>query len=124
MKKRILIIDDAKEIHESLNEALGFEGYEVSSAFHGLDALQTLARMDDKLLPDIILLDLMMPVMDGHKFLEEILVANNARYAHIPIVVMTAKADPVFNGTNRPIALLSKPMTIDRLFETVRCFIL
>ena len=68
-RKRILVVDDDQEIRAILAEALIEDGYEVVTARNGLDALD-LVRRDPRPL-DLVVLDLMMPVMDGRAFLRE-----------------------------------------------------
>ncbi|HXH73511.1 MAG TPA: response regulator [Bacteriovoracaceae bacterium] len=120
MKKKILIIDDTKEIHDCLRMALEYEDYDVSSAMNGQDAINILTGLDEKSLPDLILLDLMMPIMDGYQFLDKMGGPDNAKFKKIPIIVMSAKADVVFSGPNFPTARLKKPMTLDELFGSIK----
>ncbi len=122
MKKIILIIDDAKEIREMFRMALEEEGYEVLDAIHGKDAFEILSKLDSSLLPGLILLDLMMPVMDGHQFLDQL--HKEPSLLHIPIVVMTAKDNPVFSSTIIPKSILRKPVMLDLLLGTVESNIL
>jgi CheY-like chemotaxis protein len=85
MKDHVLVVEDDKELRESLDDALRLEGYDVVCVEHGEAALRHLkagAR------PFVILLDLMMPVMDGWTFRREML--KDKKLATIPVVVMTA----------------------------------
>ena len=108
---KILVVDDDEGIREVLAEALAMEGYRVSSAVNGEVALeQALANR-----PDLIVLDLMMPVMSGWQFREA-----KRRYrslAAIPVVVVTAALDPQVDGTA---SILRKPFDLDTLSSTVR----
>ena len=81
---RVLVVDDDELIRDTLATALSDEGYSVRVAGDGRAALQTL----DEWLPDLILLDLMMPVMDGHAFRDAQRRLNEA--AHIPVIVLSA----------------------------------
>lgn len=83
--KRILIIEDDIDIREALTEILADEGYDVRSAAHGGEGLQTLR---DGFLPQLILLDLMMPVMNGWQFNTE--QKKEAAFKQIPVVVISA----------------------------------
>jgi CheY-like chemotaxis protein len=85
VSRAILIVDDDEGIREVLAESLELEGYRVQVCVNGADAL---ARLRDGARPDLILLDLMMPVMDGWQFRREQLA--DARLAQIPVVVITA----------------------------------
>jgi CheY-like chemotaxis protein len=87
--KRILIVDDAEEILATMAEFLRDEGYEVACALSGRDALRVLQAT--QALPDLILLDLMMPDMDGHEFREE--QQRSSRLSHIPVLLMSAGTD-------------------------------
>ena len=77
----ILVIDDDVNIGNLLDEALGLEGYQVLRAYSGTEALMIL----DKLRPDLILLDLMLPGISGEEVLEKI--------KGIPVIVMSAKSE-------------------------------
>jgi two-component system response regulator MprA len=90
MAKSILIVEDAAEICSTMKELLETEGYEVTCAANGLEALRHLESTSA--LPDVILLDLMMPTMDGYAFREE--QKKHPRLASIPVIVMTAATDP------------------------------
>jgi CheY-like chemotaxis protein len=81
----ILIVDDDPAIRESLTEVLRDEGYDVIEGANGADALALLERGP---LPAAIILDLMMPVMDGFAFRGH-QVAND-RFAKVPVIVFTA----------------------------------
>jgi CheY-like chemotaxis protein len=87
--KRVLIVDDDEDIRASLELALRDAGWDVATAANGRDALQlALAGRP----PDVIVLDLMMPVMDGYGVLEAL--GKDARTAALPVLVLTAKAIP------------------------------
>ena len=110
----ILVVDDDRDIRETLQEILEYEGYGVATANNGADAL-TKARHEH---PRLILLDLFMPVMDGVEFRRHQLA--DPELAPIPVVVVSAAsglADRV-----RPMSVaahLEKPLQIDQLFEVV-----
>jgi len=84
MTRRVLIVDDDEEIRETLRELLSDEGFDVVEAGDGADAL---TRLSDGAQPNVILLDLMMPNMDGWQFHREI--QKDSTLSSIPIVVMT-----------------------------------
>lgn len=85
-KKRILFVDDERDLVETVSFRLEAMGYEVISAYDGMEAL-TRARGEK---PDLIILDLMLPKMDGYKVCG--LLKKDARYAKIPIIMFTARA--------------------------------
>jgi CheY-like chemotaxis protein/anti-sigma regulatory factor (Ser/Thr protein kinase) len=82
---RALIVEDEENARDTLRRVLQREAWEVTEAVNGADGLEHLARER----PDVILLDLMMPVMDGFEFLRRMR-ANDA-WSSIPVVVVTAK---------------------------------
>src|SRR6187549_1262395 len=85
----ILVVEDDTDIRESLVEVLEDEGFGVRAAADGRQALDVLRA--ERPLPDLILLDLMMPVMNGFQFREQQL--SDAAFAGIPVVVVTADAN-------------------------------
>jgi CheY-like chemotaxis protein len=82
----VLFVDDNEDMRLILNDLLRAEGFEVTTAIHGEDALEKLSHMPRR--PDVILLDIMMPVMSGIDFIEE--AGRNRALSEIPIVVLTA----------------------------------
>lgn len=118
MTKRILVVEDDASIRELLVELLESEGYLVVSAVNGLEALKFLQSGP---LPDLILIDLMMPVMDGYSFRTEQL--KNGSWSKIPTVVMSAEANAKEKMKNFNItAFLSKPVELDTIIKTVARF--
>lgn len=85
MSRYILVVEDDRDLREILGEALQLEGFEVVCVENGQAALRYLEGAGR---PCVILLDLMMPVMDGWTFREEI--SKDQSLADIPVVVMTA----------------------------------
>jgi CheY-like chemotaxis protein len=78
-------VDDDQDIREAMSEVLSEQGHQVVTASNGAEALDLLGRPP---LPCLVLLDLMMPVMNGRKFLEER--QRDPTLAAIPVVVLTA----------------------------------
>jgi CheY-like chemotaxis protein len=114
-RKGILIVEDDEGIRETLKIMLEFEGYPVTVTSNGKEALATLAGMIE---PNLIILDLMMPVMNGWEFHEEIQKKEN--WARIPVVVLSAFTDKSNNLKN--VSVLKKPIEIDDLLRTVKKF--
>ncbi len=83
---KILIVDDSVDTVDLLNKRLSFEGYRTLSAYNGKEALQQAAEHN----PDLIVLDIMMPDMDGYEVCERLKASKNTRY--IPILMLTAKS--------------------------------
>jgi CheY-like chemotaxis protein len=115
MSEYILVVEDDRDLREILADALELEGYQAVCCEHGEAALR---HLDTGARPCVILLDLMMPVMDGWTFRERIL--EDASLASIPVVVMTA-AGPDSTKTIRSDAILHKPLdmaaVVDALHE-------
>lgn len=113
---KILVVDDDRDIRETLVDALESEGYAVISAVDGVDALERL-RSEDRA-PSVILLDLMMPRMNGLEFREAL--AQVDSWARIPIVVVSADAHGRASAARiGAAACLAKPMRLRELFSTV-----
>ena len=83
MAKKILVVDDEKEIVDLLYKFLSKEGFEVLTSTDGVAALQ-LAK---KFLPDLIILDVMMPGMDGGAVMEKIL--EDGKLRNVPVIFLT-----------------------------------
>jgi len=116
MKRKILIVEDAPEIQVLLKRLLESEGFEVVCAAHGGEGLNPLES--DNVLPDLILLDLMMPVMDGVEFREKQL--SNNRYKDIPVIVMTADGNvKAKTELVKAAKILKKPLDVDGLLESI-----
>lgn len=84
--RKILVIEDDNDIRRNMKVLLESEGYEVEVAANGKEGLQVLDGATA--LPALIILDLMMPVMDGFEFRHE--QQRSSKYAKIPVVIMTA----------------------------------
>ena len=116
---QVLVVEDDADIRETVAELLVEEGYVVHTANSGREALDHLAAAPS--LPDLVLLDLMMPVMDGWTFYDNL--QKEARWAALPIVVISADAQ-VYEKAARlnPVACLRKPVGIDELLGVVARF--
>ena len=87
-KNKILVVDDEPEIRRIIVEHFAPRRYDVREAANGARAIESIKNT----LPDLIILDILMPVMDGFEFLEKI--RKNSVYSDIPVIVLTAKSDP------------------------------
>jgi CheY-like chemotaxis protein len=113
----ILVIEDDSSIRNMLCLALEMSDYPVMAAANGHEALTLLCKTDNK--PSLILLDLMMPIMDGWTFAKKL--EENPKLKDIPIVVLTAFADragPIPNSR----ALLRKPVDFAKLMTVVETY--
>jgi CheY-like chemotaxis protein len=107
----ILVVEDDHDVRVTLRAVLEEEGYAVFTATNGRDALDLLEREEPR--PGLILLDLMMPIMDGWQFAA--LLKANATLAAIPFAVASAVAR--YEAPSRAIAILNKPLDLDALLE-------
>lgn len=115
-KPRVMVVEDDDDIRESLIALLEDYGYVSTGAVNGRDALAKLR--DQSARPNVILLDLMMPVMDGREF-RELQLATPA-LADIPVVVISAfREGERLVATLKPSAYLPKPIDLPRLLELV-----
>lgn len=112
--KSILVVDDDEAIREVLKMSLEMEGYPVMTATNGKDALDILSKSPDQ---GLILLDLMMPVMNGWEFVEEF--QKIERYSNIPIILISAYSE---RAKNIPVIreVFSKPMNFNTLLDRVK----
>jgi CheY-like chemotaxis protein len=112
----VLIVDDDREVRESLRTLLHLDGYKVRTARDGQHALE---QLRGGLRPCIILLDLMMPGMDGQLFRAEQL--RDPKFAHIPVVALSGHADPQPNAASLgAVASVRKPADIDSVLQLVQ----
>jgi CheY-like chemotaxis protein len=112
---RILVVEDNGNARESLVLLLQAEGFEADGAENGREALRVLREGYDACL---ILLDLMMPIMDGWTFRVE--QRQDPRLADIPVAVLTATVNPGQEAQRLgAVAALQKPLDIGRLLELV-----
>jgi CheY-like chemotaxis protein len=114
----ILVVDDERDVREALRLSLEIEGYDVCTAMNGLEALDLLAA---GLRPSAVLLDLMMPVMNGPDFLHAL--RCDPRFVDLPVVVLTAFTRIASDVRARGLAaqgFLAKPIDVDDLLATLR----
>lgn len=119
-KKRILVVDDEVDLVETVRFSLDLEGYDVLVAFNGEEALN-LARKEN---PDLILLDLMLPKLDGYKVCR--LLKFDERHKHIPILMLTAKTQEKDKTTGLETGAneyITKPFDMDELMKKVKNYL-
>lgn len=108
---RILVVDDELDIAEAVRAVLEAEGYQVETASDGGQCLQELRRQQ----PDLLLLDVMMPVVDGFGVLESM----QSEGMQVPVVVMSAIRPDSRLAEHKVKAFLKKPFHLETLLETV-----
>ena len=111
----ILLVEDDRDIREILCEALEEVGFTVMTAANGLEALHLIRNAATR--PAVILLDLMMPVLDGYGFLEER--RKDSMIASVPVAIVTAGngVDRARVGPDAPI--VPKPIDLPRLVSVI-----
>jgi CheY-like chemotaxis protein len=116
-RKKIMIVDDNEDIIYLLKSMLEMDGYEVVGATSGEECLRRIGVEK----PDLILLDIMMPGMDGWEVCREI--KGGESYPHVPVSMLSVRKDPEdvskslqYAGAD---AHLSKPVNLDELKKTV-----
>src|SRR5215472_3971469 len=115
-RRSILVVDDDEAIRQVIAEVLREEGYDVVCAENGVQALAELGKPEQ---PDLVLLDLMMPVMSGWEVLEHLEAKD--KLANVPIVVVSAMTAPgVCEHLAKPIDLEDLLSTVGRLTEATR----
>ena len=117
MHERILIVDDEAPVAALLEQALRQEGYEVSRAEDGMDAMNRLHVFQ----PDVVIMDVMMPRLDGVQTTR--LLRRNRTYADTVIIALSARTDEAALNAMREAGAnlyMRKPFTIARLVAHVR----
>jgi len=118
MDHRILVVEDDPTIREVLVEVLGEHGYEAVGASNGREALDALASSTGR--PCVILLDLMMPIMDGRSFREEQM--QQPELSNIPVIVISAHLDQTVTSDLNAAAYLRKPVKLADVLQSVRTY--
>ena len=113
----VMIVEDDADVREILSEIVADQGFCAVSASNGRDALDELRAAPSP--PCVILLDMMMPVMDGWQFRAE--QRRDPALGGIPVVVLSAHADASEAAESmHAAAFLGKPVDLDRLLEVIR----
>ena len=116
MAKKVLIVDDEHDIVETLKFMIESSGYECFCAYNGEDGL----NMAKEIVPDLIILDVMMPVMNGYKVSR--LLKFDTRYKDIPIIMLTARSqekDKELGEETGADEYITKPFDITYVLERV-----
>ena len=115
--KKLMIVEDSMDIQLILKDLFTGEGYDVACASNGQEALDLLKSLED--LPQLILLDLMMPVMDGFQFRDE--QTKDSRFSKIPVFIMSADTNIQTKKIKTAATqAFKKPVDIDQLLEATR----
>ncbi len=119
-KKRILLVEDEVSLSELMKIRLEANGYEVISAYDGQEALD-LAKKEK---PDLIILDLMLPKIDGYKVCR--LLKFDSKYEKIPIIMFTARAQESDKKLGEEVganAYIIKPFEPEVLLNKIKDFL-
>lgn len=118
ISKRVLVVEDSKDLQELLAHLLESEGHQLYRADNGKQAIDLLNSMPAEKLPNIILLDLMMPEMDGFEFRTHQL--NQKSLAGIPVVVMTADSNATSRADELQVRrILKKPVDLQVILSVI-----
>ncbi len=118
--KKILIVDDEQDIVESLKFVLEANDYTCYSAYNGEDGL----RLAKEIVPDLMILDVMMPKINGYKISR--LLKFDAKYKNIPILMVTARSqdeDKLIGEETGADEYITKPFEIDELVNKVNRYL-
>ena len=118
--KKILIVDDEEDIIEILQFVLEAQGYECITAMDGEEGL----RLAKEILPDLIILDVMMPKINGYKISR--LLKYDAKYKNIPILMITARSQEEDKNIGEETGVdeyITKPFQVDYVLEKVKSYL-
>jgi len=119
---RVLVVDDDRAVRESLRRSLEFNGYDVSMAADGAEALAGLSAAGPATAPDVVVMDVMMPRLDGLETTKALRAAGN----NVPILVLTARdavADRVDGLDAGGDDYLTKPFALEELLARLRALL-
>jgi len=119
-KKKILIVDDEEDIVEMLQLRLEANGFDVDSASNGRDGIDKAAEIE----PDLILLDVMMPIMTGYEACKELKSRDDLK--SIPVLMLSARALEKDEKQGEAVgadAYVSKPYTFDELLDEINALL-
>jgi CheY-like chemotaxis protein len=111
MTPTVLVIEDESDLREMMREALELNGYAVVTAVDGQDALDKISGIENL---GLVILDLLMPVMNGWDFVERM--RQRDELASVPVVVHSSAPSPAIPGVTR---ILQKPLLFERLISVV-----
>ncbi|MBT3182163.1 MAG: response regulator [Deltaproteobacteria bacterium] len=117
MPKKILVIDDERDLVETLKFRLDAAGYEVHAAYDGQEGL----KKTRDVIPDLIILDVMMPALDGYQVCR--MLKFDAKYEDIPIIMLTARGQDSDKATGGEVGAdiyLTKPFESSVLMEKIK----
>ncbi len=117
MSKRVIVVDDDKEIRDIITFVLTRDGFEITTASNGEQLHQELAQF----IPDLIILDVMMPGEDGYQICN--VLRGDPRTQQIPVIIMTAHAEDIYERISVDLGAaehVTKPFHPFELLEKVK----
>ncbi len=120
MAKKIIAVDDDKEAREIMMFVLTRHGFEVETASNG----QQLQHLLNLQLPDLIVLDVMMPGEDGYRICRSL--RDDARTQHIPVIIVTAHAEDIYKRISQDLGAaqhMTKPFHPLELVEKINALL-
>lgn len=117
LRRSVLVVDDDQDFRASVRELLVTEGFEVHTARNGQDALDVLRKIDP---PAVILLDFMMPQMNGRQFLA--VRRGDERLRSIPVVILSAQTREWASGALDADRVIAKPIDPEELIALVASY--
>ncbi len=119
MSKRVMVVDDDKEVQEIVTFVLNRNGIEVIKASNG-QQLHLLLEREQNQLPDLIILDVMMPGVDGYQLCRRL--RSDPRTQHIPIMIITGHAEGIYQRISTDLGAkhMTKPFHPLALLEQVQ----
>ena len=112
----VLIVEDDKDVRESMKDALELEGYEVTTANNGREGLEVLKKTPTP--PCIILLDILMPEMGGREFMDNL--KKDYTLAEIPVLIHSSIANK--DNTTGSIGFIKKPADLLTILQTIKIY--
>jgi DNA-binding response OmpR family regulator len=115
MRRKILIVDDEMHLARILQFTLEHEGYDVVAAYDGKEALDYLERE----VPDLVILDLMLPVVDGYKICN--IIKSEEKFGGVPVIILSAR-DFDRQDLDEPLnadILMEKPFNTENLLDEI-----
>lgn len=121
LMSKVMVVDDEKDVVYLIKVLMEREKLEVLEAYNGLEAYNKLtSREPGRVIPDVIILDIMMPEMDGYTFQAKLQEIDDLR--HVPIVILTAKGQmkDLFELSSNIFAFVEKPFEPKNLVKIVK----
>lgn len=114
---KILLVEDDLDIQDNLKTFLEMENFEVSSAMNGKQAIDLMQQQGK---PNLILLDLMMPIMNGYEMLAAMKNHELFRDKPVPVILLSAAIDIEATATEQVVKFIRKPISLDKLLMTIK----